>query len=188
LKPTADRTVVVAGLVVAMRTMNTRRGDRMAFVTLDDRTSRLELAVFSELYTRHRDLLGKDNLLVVEGHVSVDEYSGGFKMNAERIYSMDQARAAFAKCLVIDLDSNLAGNGFIHELKEILHPVTPGTCPIYIKYHAASAEVEIALGQEWKINPTGIILERLSRLAGDDHVRLIYAENQEVGKPKALSL
>jgi hypothetical protein len=48
--------------------------------------------------------------------------------------------------------------------------------------------VEIALGQEWKINPTGIILERLSRLAGDDHVRLIYAENQEVGKPKALSL
>jgi len=76
LKPTADRTVVVAGLVVAMRTMNTRRGDRMAFVTLDDRTGRLELAVFSELYTRHRDLLGKDNLLVVEGHVSVDEYSG----------------------------------------------------------------------------------------------------------------
>ncbi len=189
LKPTADRTVVVAGLVVAMRTMNTRRGDRMAFVTLDDRSGRLELAVFSELYTRHRDLLGKDNLLVVEGHVSVDEYSGGFKMNAERIYNMDQARAAFAKCLVIDLDFALAGNGFIHELKEILHPVTPGSCPIYIKYHTASAEVEIALGEEWKINPTAIILERLSRLAGDEHVRLIYAESQQyIGKPKTLSL
>ncbi|NIO40453.1 MAG: hypothetical protein GTO41_09830, partial [Burkholderiales bacterium] len=72
-----DRTIVVAGLVVATRTMRTRRGDRMIFVTLDDRSGRLELAVFSELYMRHRDLLVKDNLLVVEGFVSVDEYTGG---------------------------------------------------------------------------------------------------------------
>jgi len=47
--------------------MQTRRGDRMAFVTLDDRTGRLELAVFSELFERHRDLLAKDTLLVVKG-------------------------------------------------------------------------------------------------------------------------
>ncbi|MEK7758840.1 MAG: OB-fold nucleic acid binding domain-containing protein, partial [Pseudomonadota bacterium] len=69
LKPTEDKNIVVAGLVVGMRAMQTRRGDRMAFVTLDDRTGRLELAVFSELYERHRDLLAKDTLLVVEGQV-----------------------------------------------------------------------------------------------------------------------
>ncbi|MDH3513774.1 MAG: DNA polymerase III subunit alpha, partial [Gammaproteobacteria bacterium] len=66
LKPSADSTMVVAGLVVAQRTMQTRRGDRMAFVTLDDRTGRLELAVFSDLYAQSRELLAKDTLLVVE--------------------------------------------------------------------------------------------------------------------------
>ena len=173
LKPVENRTVVVAGLVVAMRTMNTRRGDRMAFVTLDDRTGRLELAVFSDLYERQRDLLAKDTLLVVEGQVSMDDYSGGFKMSAEKIYNMDQARAAFAARLEIEVDASRAGNGFVHELQDILKP-TPGTCPVYVRYHSVVAEAEIALGQEWRIMPTGAMLERLYQLAGQEHVRLIY--------------
>ena len=177
LKPTENRTIIVAGLVVGMRTMNTRRGDRMAFVTLDDRTGQLELAVFSELYERHRELLGKDNLLVVEGQVSVDEYSGGFRMSAEQIYDIDQAREAMATRLEIDVDSQLAGNGFLHELQDILKPVTPGRCPVFLRYRRIDAEAEIALGQQWRISPTGTVLEKLSRLAGQEHVRLIYPQN-----------
>ena len=111
--------------------MNTRRGDRMAFVTLDDRSGRLELAVFSEQYERNRALLVKDTLLVVEGQVSVDEYSGGFRMSADKLYSIDQARAAFAARLEIDVDADLAGNGFVAELKQILKPATPGRCPVF---------------------------------------------------------
>ncbi len=174
LKPVDDRNVVVAGLVVAMRTMNTKRGDRMAFVTLDDRTGRLELAVFSDMYTRYRDLLSKDTLLVVEGQVSVDEYSGGFKMSADKIYNIDQARAAFATCLEIDVQAAQAGNGFVHELQDILKPVTPGSCPVLLRYQSEAAVAEIALGQEWRIMPTGAVLEQLSQLAGQEHVRLIY--------------
>ncbi|MHB8454721.1 MAG: DNA polymerase III subunit alpha [Acidiferrobacterales bacterium] len=176
LKPTENSTIVVAGLVVGMRTMNTRRGDRMAFVTLDDRTGQLELAVFSELYERHRELLGKDNLLVVEGQVSVDEYSGGFRMSAETIYDINQAREAMATRLEIDVDSHLAGNGFMRELQEILKPATPGRCPVFLRYQRADAEAEIALGQQWRIIPTSIVLDRLSQLAGQEHVRLIYPQ------------
>ena len=139
LKPTEDKNIVVAGLVVGMRAMQTRRGDRMAFVTLDDRTGRLELAVFSELYERHRDLLAKDTLLVVEGQVSMDEYSGGFKMSAERIYNIDQARGTFASRLEIDVDAALAATGFMQELKQALKPATPGNCPVCVRYDAGSA-------------------------------------------------
>ncbi|MCK4587844.1 MAG: DNA polymerase III subunit alpha, partial [Gammaproteobacteria bacterium] len=65
LNPNSNQSITVAGLVVAIRTMNTRRGDKIAFVTLDDRTGRLELAVFSEAYHQYRDLLAKDRLVVV---------------------------------------------------------------------------------------------------------------------------
>ncbi|MDH3309756.1 MAG: DNA polymerase III subunit alpha [Gammaproteobacteria bacterium] len=174
LKPSSDSTVVVAGLVVAQRTMQTRRGDRMAFVTLDDRTGRLELAVFSDLYAQSRELLAKDTLLVVEGQVSVDEYTGGFKMSAEKLYNIDQARSAFSARLVIDVDAEQAGNGFVEELKEILTPATQGRCPVYLRYQGRLAEAEIVLGDEWRISPTNSLLERLSRLAGESHVRLIY--------------
>jgi DNA polymerase-3 subunit alpha len=174
LKPSTDSTVVVAGLVVAQRTMQTRRGDRMAFVTLDDRTGRLELAVFSDLYAQSRELLAKDTLLVVEGQVSVDEYTGGFKMSAEKLYNIDQARAAFSARLVIDVNADQAGNGFVEELKEILRPATQGKCPVYLHYQGSQAEAEIVLGDEWRISPTNAVLERLSRLAGERNVHLIY--------------
>ena len=174
LRPTRDRTIVVAGLVVNLRTMQTRRGDRMAFVTLDDRTGRLELAVFAEFYTRYRELLVKDTLLVVEGQVSVDEYTGGFKMSAEKIYNVDQARGAFSSRLVIEVDVGLAGNGFADELRAILGPVAHGTCPVYLRYHGAEADAEIALGEEWKISPTDTVIERLGRLAGERNVHLDY--------------
>ena len=174
LRPTRDRTIVVAGLVVNLRTMQTRRGDRMAFVTLDDRTGRLELAVFADLYTRYRDLLVKDTLLVVKGEVSVDEYTGGFKMSAEKIYNVDQARGAFSSRLVIEVDAGLAGNGFADELRKILGPVARGTCPVYLRYHGAGADAEIALGEEWKISPTGAVIERLGQLAGERNVHLDY--------------
>ncbi|MBI3575993.1 MAG: DNA polymerase III subunit alpha, partial [Gammaproteobacteria bacterium] len=174
LRPTRDRDIVVAGLVVNLRTMQTRRGDRMAFVTLDDRTGRLELAVFAEFYTRYRELLVKDTLLVVKGQVSVDEYTGGFKMSAEKIYNVDQARGAFSSRLVIEVDVGLAGNGFADELRAILGPVAHGTCPVYLRYHGAEADAEIALGEEWKISPTDTVIERLGRLAGERNVHLDY--------------
>jgi DNA polymerase-3 subunit alpha len=174
LKPTQDRTVVVAGLVVATRTMRTRRGDRMMFVTLDDGTARLELAVFSELYMRHRDLLVKDNLLVVEGFVSVDEYTGGFKMSAEKIFHFEQARVALAKRLVIDIDAKLTGNGFIDALQEILEPARRGNCRVYLNYRSRGAQAEIALGEDWKVSPTNNVLERLSQLTGAESVHVVY--------------
>jgi DNA polymerase-3 subunit alpha len=183
LKPTEDKTIVVAGLVVGMRAMQTRRGDRMAFVTLDDRTGRLELAVFSELFERHRDLLAKDTLLVVEGQVSVDEYSGGFKMSAERIYNIDQARATFASRLEIDVDAVLAAGGFMQALEQALKPATPGNCPVVLCYDAGNARAEIELGPEWKINPGQTLLDRLTGLAGEGRVRLIYPDTRRVLTP-----
>lgn len=176
LKPSQDRKVVVAGLVVATRTMRTRRGDRMMFLTLDDRSGRLELAVFSELYARHRDLLVKDNLLVVSGAVSVDEYTGGFKMSAEGIYNISQARAALASKLVVDIDAELAQNGFVEELQKILESASRGRCLVHLNYENEAARGEIALGEEWKIDPSDHVLDSLLQMAGADSVHVIYPE------------
>jgi DNA polymerase-3 subunit alpha len=154
--------------------MQTRRGDRMAFVTLDDRSGRLELAVFSDIYHAARELLVKDSLVVVEGHVSMDDYTGGFKMSAEKIYSIEQARLAFGSRIVIEVDAERAGNGFLAELQEILEPARRGTCPVVLRYRNQDAEAEIALSEEWKVSPSSAVLERLGQLAGDDCVRLYY--------------
>jgi DNA polymerase-3 subunit alpha len=188
LRPTEDKGIIVAGLIVGMRTMQTKRGDRMAFVTLDDRTGRLELAVFADIYQQARELLVKDALVVVEGHVSVDDYTGGFKMSAEKIYNIDQLRTAFGNKLVVDVDADLAGNGFLAELEEILQPVRNGACAVVLRYQNQTAIAEeIQFGDEWKITPSETMMDRLRRLAGTDRVHLHYrapARSTGNGRPR----
>ncbi len=92
LKVERNRRYVIAGLIIAVRTLITRKGDRMAFVTLDDRTGRQEIAVFSDLYRENKELLVKDNLIIVTGEVSIDNYSGGYKMRCMEIMSLEKSR------------------------------------------------------------------------------------------------
>ncbi len=59
LKPSRNQSVMVAGLIVGLRAMFTKRGDRMAFVTLDDCTSRIEMAVFSDVYEANKKFISE---------------------------------------------------------------------------------------------------------------------------------
>ncbi len=74
----------IAGLIVSLRTMKNKRGDNMAFVLLDDRSARIEVALFADTYSEHRERLIKDALVVIEGQVSFDDYSGALKKCAAR--------------------------------------------------------------------------------------------------------
>ncbi len=174
LKPTRDQTVTVAGLIIAMRTMNTRRGDRMAFITIDDRSARVELAVFSDTYQRYRDTLVKDKLIVVEGEVSIDDYSGGYKMSARSLYDINQAREHFARRLVVQVDEKQAGNGFVQALQNTLAPFREGGCPVMLDYQRADAKAQILLGKDWRVRPTDELLHRLRETVGAERVRVDY--------------
>jgi DNA polymerase-3 subunit alpha len=174
LKPTHDQTVVVAGLIIAIRSMNTRRGDKMAFITIDDRSARIELAVFSDAYLRYQDVLTKDRIIVVEGEVSVDEYSGGYRMSARAIYDVEQAREHFAKRLQVSVQEQHASNGFVPALQHVLQPFREGVCPVVIDYRRQDARAQIPLGQDWRVHPTDELLHRLRELAGEQDVEVIY--------------
>lgn len=175
LNPDRNQTIIIAGLVMAIRTMNTKRGDKIAFVTLDDRTGRVETAVFAEGYQKYRDLLVKDKMLVVEGTVSVDEYSGGFRMSSDHVYDIDQARERFAKRLEIKVGTDQTANGFVDTLGEILKPFNEGACPVWLDYVGQGAKAKLVLGNEWQVRPTDELLLRLGELAGNDKVDIIYS-------------
>ncbi len=174
LKPTHDQSVIVAGLIIGIRTMNTKRGDRIAFITLDDRSARIEVALFSEAYQRYQDVLSKDKLVVIEGEVSVDDYSGGYRMSARTLYDIEQARSHFAKRLKVSVTEQRAANGFIPALQHILQPFRQGGCPVVIDYLSNEARVDLPLGQEWRVQPADELLHRLRELAGEQDVEIIY--------------
>jgi DNA polymerase-3 subunit alpha len=169
-----EKTVVLAGLVVEFRTRNTQSGARMAFITLDDRSARMEIRLFTKVFEQYRALLANDKVLVVQGTLAFDDFSGSMRLNADKIYEMDQAREVYARRLVLDVGEKKAGNGFVRSLADVLSPFCEGSCPVGIQYHGATAQAHITLGEEWWVHPTDELLHRLRELAGDAQVRVVY--------------
>ncbi|HEU4622081.1 MAG TPA: OB-fold nucleic acid binding domain-containing protein, partial [Burkholderiaceae bacterium] len=97
LKPGREAQTM-AGVVTGVRLMNGKRG-RMAIVTLDDATTAQEIMVFGDAFEAHRAQLVEDAVLVIVGQVRQDDYSGGFRVIADRILTLAEARLQFAKCV-----------------------------------------------------------------------------------------
>jgi len=156
----------VAGLVVEMRTRQTKKGTMMGFATLDDRTGRLEVAAFSKTYDKYKDILLKDALLVAEGAFSIDDFSGGLRMTADKLYTFEDAREMYARGIVLLWNENQEGvnsNTFVADLKQTLKPFAGGNCPIQIHYEN-QAKAVIQLGDEWRVHPSDELILRLNKL------------------------
>ncbi|MCG6867900.1 MAG: DNA polymerase III subunit alpha [Gammaproteobacteria bacterium] len=167
------RNVVVAGLVSSIRTRNAQSG-RMAFLTLDDNSGRLEVGVFGDDYARYGNLIGKDRLLVVQGQLGVDEFSGGMRLRAREIMALEQARARFARYLGIEVGPRDSANGLLEQLGEVLAPFREGGCPVRFRYRSREACVDLDLDDEWRVRPEDELLRRLTQLDGVRNASLVY--------------
>ena len=168
-----EPSVVLAGLVMALRARNTQRG-RMGFATLDDRTGRLEVVFGPDEFQRYRHLLGKDRLLVVEGRLGYDDFSDGYQVRAQRAMDITEARERFARRLVVPVRADQAANGLVSHLQEILEPFREGGCLVWLDYRGSRARARLRLGEQWRVRPSDELLKRLSRLADEGEVRMDY--------------
>ncbi|HAK53579.1 MAG TPA: DNA polymerase III subunit alpha [Gammaproteobacteria bacterium] len=168
---------VIVGLVVAMRTMKSRKGENIAFLTLDDKTGRVEVSVFAELYEKNRDLLHKDAVIMVKGAASIDDFTDGMKMRASEVLSMEQARVKSVKKLKLNVDQQSLAPDFVKELASILAPFKGYDgqgCPVVVEYCRMEASAEVVFGDEWRGEPTDDLMQDLRNRYGPERVNLHY--------------
>ena len=173
LRPSQGQTRTIAGLVNGLRTINTRSG-RMAIATLDDRTARIEVRIYSELFSRYRETLVKDRLLVVEGEVEDDEFSGKCSVIANAIYDLEATRERRARHILIELDCDSVDDGVARTLREAIESYRAGATPICIDYRRRDARARLALGEAWAVRPADDLIARLRDVAGPEHVWIEY--------------
>lgn len=175
IQPTErDKPATVAGLVLNSRVMMTKRGTRMGIMTLDDRSGRLDVTLFSEALERFEHLLQKDRILVVTGQISFDDYAGGLKMLARDVMDIEDARTRFVRGLRVNITESEKAEQVIQNLAAILTPFKAGVCPVQIVYRKQDALGMLTLGTEWRITPTDQLLNDLRVQAGKQSVELIF--------------
>jgi len=161
--------VLLAGIVSALRLQQTRRG-RMAVITLDDGAAQIELTVFNEIYEANRPWIVVDELLVVRGKATLDEYSGGVRVNGEELFDFAQARSNFAQ----QLSLRCTGNADIAQLKKLFTPYREGKCPVQIYYRNPVAACQLRLGESWNVTLQDDLLRDLGALLQPENVRVEY--------------
>ena len=176
LQPTGKgELALIAGQVVQLRqTKSKQSGERLAFITLDDKTGRIEVSVFGEAYRQYGDLLQQDVVLVIRGAVRRRPQGDGemvISVSAEEIMDMRRAREQFARRLVVRVP---VADSLPASLRQLLTPYQGGHCPVTLELAHALGSARMELGEQWRVAPEEALLEDLRGRFGNQSVSLQY--------------
>ncbi len=133
--------VRVGGLIARITPHQTRRGQQMAFVLLEDRVAQVELIVFPETFSNNRELLEVGQAVLVEGKIDQQEEEGP-KILAEEIRKIEIP-------FRVEVGLEKISGEFWKELKEVLFSYS-GTCPIHLELKNDGEVITIALGNAFR--------------------------------------
>ncbi len=111
-------TVTVGGTVASVKSITTRSGTRMAFVTLEDMVGTVEVVVFPEAYARSADLLSSDTPLIVRGTLEKSEDSG--KILADELFPLEVAPERLTEAVHIHVNASMHTRTDLEALRRIL--------------------------------------------------------------------
>src|SRR5690606_215491 len=135
-----------------------------------------EVAIFNELYEQHRLRLREDQLIIIQGKVSHDEYSGGLRITAESLFDLQLARESRANSLRITLN----GKVDTQRLRQLLNPYRadpenglPGV-PVEVQLEREGYRCLVRLGEDWRVRMSDAMLDQLSEWVRSESLEITY--------------
>jgi len=173
------RQYCLAGLLIGMRVRKTKTGSKVITGVLDDRTARVEVVMYEDVYEQYGNFMVKDKVCVVVGSVSYDDFNAAYSVTANAVYTMTQAREKFARGVQIKLDRSKANGSWsdvdvMQQLSEVLQTYREGNCPVNIEYNSGSDVSQFVLGEEWNVVPSDELLLRLDKVFGEEQIEIMY--------------
>lgn len=150
--------MTLAALVTSLR----RRTPRGHFIAIEDHSGRVDAFVTNEAFATYADLMVKDTIVVIEGNVVADDFTGSYRITANHIMTLADAKARFASGVNIAVsgpDENLCT-----ELASTFSPYRNGSVPVFIHYRNQRARVSLELGRDWKVKPCEELIAALNEL------------------------
>lgn len=164
----------VVGLVLSSKVITTKRGNRIGICTLDDRSGRLDIMLFSDALDKYQHLLEKDSILIATGQVSFDDFNGGNKMTVRELMDISEAREKYARGLAISLSDKQINDQLLNRLRSTLEPHRSGTIPVHLYYQKDDARAKLKFGVIWRVTPVDALLNSLRTLLGNEQVELEF--------------
>ncbi len=158
--------VWVAGLVVSLRLMRSKKGDRWAIVTLQDMTGTLELLVFPEAFARRESLLKANSPLLIKGRVAIEEV--GTRVIVSEVRSLEDVAEPRPTLLRVRVDAGAMDESKMDDL-ERLFDRKPGRCSVEFDIITPDGSVA-TLHSGRRVQPDRELVERVRAMCGPESV------------------
>ncbi len=160
--------VGMAGIVTGLRRITTRKGNRMAYVQLEDLEGSTEVIFFPNCLEEYAPLLKGDALIYVKGRV--DSRQEVAKVLAKEVVPLSEVERHLAKSVHIKLITTGLEQETLLSLKEVLQSY-PGNCSVYFCLKD-SPHREIILGgnSELRIEPGPELMKKVEELVGEGSI------------------
>jgi DNA polymerase-3 subunit alpha len=157
-------TVTLGGVIQRLQLKNSRKGDRYAVFTLEDKTGTVEVICWPETYRKHEEVFATDAPVCVTGTLEVGEER--CQIIAEEVTLLTSFRARTAQEVHLALIAERVTDDLFARLKDTLAEHR-GECPCYIHLLLPNkTETVIALPRELRVAPTEGMLEAVEQLCG----------------------
>jgi DNA polymerase-3 subunit alpha len=168
------KAATVAGLVLEIR----RRPNRVTLI-LDDRSARLEVSLYEEIFQQHRDIIVKDAILIIDGTLRFDDFIEAWRLQAKSLVDIDRARERFARRLWLRWPAEFDGPQGMNRFEQILKPYLRGPCGVSVALNRPDYTGRLNLADTWSVRPTRELLDKLSSLVGRDGWYLVYGPRSD---------
>ena len=184
VKESSDGAMVrIGGIVIATKVIKTKKGDLMAFVTLEDMHGSVEVIVFSNLYAAVEDLLFDDNAILVQGRLQKDEQS--IRVIGEDIIPIDKAEEVWTASVHLHLDVSRTDRETLLGLQNTLLKY-PGSCRAFLHLRdPQGTDTVISLSERIKLQPGGRLTRDVNRLLGYNAVETMCSKGAPAASARA---
>jgi DNA polymerase-3 subunit alpha len=158
--------VRVGGLLVDVRTILTRKGDKMAFVKLEDLEGSMEITVFPKTYDMYKEFLVVDQAIFLEGKAGLNQRNNTVQVIATKIIELKNVAGMYTDLMSLKVDSQKISPQWIQQLQSLLQQFH-GDCPVILELALPDKEkIKMEIGSQFMVNPQAELKEKVEEILG----------------------
>ncbi len=158
--------VKVVGMILEVKRIQTKKGEPMAFLQLEDRTAQTEVVVFPQTFAKYRDLLEKERLIVLEGRVDLQDDTA--KLLASRVWDATALpRPSTEPVLFVKISPEQERDSTLTRL-QALFVERKGTIPVVLHYEGKKRTIR--LPDAFRVQVDEAFLEQARAIVGSGGV------------------